>query len=174
MTIFHCRNIWGSFNLENQVLIFISLRKREAQRWKVQFSWAQSGEEESLTPFRFGTPKRRWLTTVFIALYPFVTIVVRTWNPTYNHLTVRMHWATHECLGEFCQFNGLILKIYASSGFCIRSSGLFPSRIDQTIWILLTVGSTPWMGDQSYAGHHKHRWNEDRHPCLQWGSTPRS
>jgi hypothetical protein len=61
----------------------------------------------------------------------------------------------------------------SSATFHIRPSGLFSIRINLELWILQTVGRTPWTGDQpcqkaaNYAGQHKHRRNAERHRCLQ-------
>jgi hypothetical protein len=56
--------------------------------------------------------------------------------------------------------------------FRIRLSGLLPLRINLDLWILQTVGNTPWTDDQpcrkaaTYIWQHKHRRNEDTYPCL--------
>jgi hypothetical protein len=66
-----------------------------------------------------------------------------------------------------------------SSSFRTRPLGVFPNRINLELWILWTVGRTPWTGDQpsrkaaTYT-EHKHRGNADRQPCLKWNSNPRS
>jgi hypothetical protein len=46
---------------------------------------------------------------------------------------------------------------------------------------LYAVSRTPWTGDQpvarplpTHTEEHKHRLNEQRHPCLEWDSKPRS
>jgi hypothetical protein len=59
-------------------------------------------------------------------------------------------------------------------------SGLFPIRTNLELWILQTVGRTPWTGDHlrrkaaTQTGQQKHRRNADRHPCLEWDSNARS
>jgi hypothetical protein len=39
---------------------------------------------------------------------------------------------------------------FSSSTFRITPSGLFPIRINLKLWILQTVGRTPWTGDQPW------------------------
>jgi hypothetical protein len=75
----------------------------------------------------------------------------------------------------------LIIQQTSSSYSFIRLSGLFPFRINLKLWVLTTVGRTPWKGgDQpcrktaTYTGQHKHKINADRPLCLEWDSNTRS
>jgi hypothetical protein len=63
----------------------------------------------------------------------------------------------------------------------IRSSDLFPFRINQKLWILQTVDGTSWMGISPLQGWSLHGTKKSQkgrrhtlHLCLEWDPNPRS